>query len=93
MNIFESLKFQFEFRKHQHMMLDKFEQKRKANKSRKLKFHLISPPGAGKTIVGLEIAKRLGMPTLVICPNTTIQGQWIEKYKMFLPEDSPYMLE
>ena len=87
MNIFEVMDFIYEFRKHQQMMLDKFEQKSKSNKSKVLKFHLVSPPGSGKTIVGLEIAKRLGAPTLVICPNTTIQGQWADKYKLFLPED------
>lgn len=70
------------------MMLNVFEQKLRLNKSEIFKFHLVSPPGSGKTIVGLEIAKRLNVPALVICPNTTIQGQWVEKYKMFLPGDA-----
>ncbi len=87
MNIFEVMKFKYEFRKHQQMMLDKFSQKLELNRSKVFRFHLVSPPGSGKTIVGLEIAKRLGAPTIVICPNTTIQGQWDEKFKMFLPAD------
>ncbi len=89
MNIFDEMKFKYEFRKHQQMMLDKFDQKLKTNRSKVFRFHLVSPPGSGKTIVGLEIAKRLGAPALVICPNTTIQGQWADKFKMFLPEDGP----
>lgn len=88
MNTFENFKFQYEFRKHQQMILDSFERKIKLNQNKVFKFHIVSPPGSGKTIVGLEIAKRLGVPTLVICPNTTIQGQWTEKYKMFLSSDA-----
>ncbi len=89
MNIFEVMNFKYEFRKHQKMMLDKFDQKLGTGRKKVFRFHLVSPPGSGKTIVGLEIARRLGAPTLVICPNTTIQGQWAEKFKMFLPEDRP----
>ncbi len=93
MDIFENLRFKYEFRKHQNMMLQKFEQNNRQNKKKIFKFHLVSPPGSGKTIVGLEMVKRLKKPTLVICPNTTIQGQWVEKYSMFLPEGSSYELQ
>ena len=34
------------------------------------------PPGAGKTLVGTEVARRLGRRTVVFSPNTAIQGQW-----------------
>jgi superfamily II DNA or RNA helicase len=34
------------------------------------------PPGAGKTLVGLEIARKLGSKTLILSPNTAIQNQW-----------------
>jgi superfamily II DNA or RNA helicase len=39
-------------------------------------FYLVLPPGAGKTIVGLEAARRLGRRTLVLAPNNAVQGQW-----------------
>lgn len=87
MDIFDVMKFKYDFRKHQQLMLEKFDDKLKSSKSRLFRFHLVSPPGSGKTIVGLEIAKRLGVPAVVICPNTTIQGQWTEKFRLFLPED------
>jgi len=38
------------------------------------------PPGAGKTLVGLETARRLGggvRRTVVLSPNTAIQAQWV----------------
>ena len=34
------------------------------------------PPGAGKTLVGTEVARRVGGRTVVFSPNTAIQGQW-----------------
>ncbi|HEV2374866.1 MAG TPA: DEAD/DEAH box helicase family protein [Streptosporangiaceae bacterium] len=42
--------------------------------------YLVVPPGGGKTLIGLEAARRLGRPTVVLCPNTAIQGQWITQW-------------
>lgn len=39
--------------------------------------YLVVPPGGGKTLIGLEAARRLGRPTVVLCPNTAIQAQWM----------------
>jgi superfamily II DNA or RNA helicase len=41
---------------------------------------LVIPPGGGKTLIGLEAARRLARPTLVLCPNTAIQAQWIAEW-------------
>src|SRR5262245_13051896 len=38
--------------------------------------YLVIPPGGGKTMIGLEAARRAGRCTLVLCPNTAIQAQW-----------------
>lgn len=38
--------------------------------------YLVLPPGAGKTMIGLEAARRLGRRTLVLVPNTAVQAQW-----------------
>ena len=38
--------------------------------------YLVIPPGGGKTLVGLEAARQLARPMLVLCPNTAIQAQW-----------------
>jgi len=51
--------------------------------------YLVVPPGGGKTMIGLECARRAGRPTLVLCPNTAIQSQWIGQWRArFAPPDS-----
>lgn len=50
--------------------------------------YLVVPPGGGKTMVGLECARRAGRPTLVLCPNTAIQAQWIGQWRaQFAPPE------
>lgn len=47
------------------------------------RWHLCAPPGAGKTLIGLELARRLDRPTLVLSPTTAIRDQWCEAAGMF----------
>ncbi|MGG1880593.1 DEAD/DEAH box helicase family protein [Paenibacillus cisolokensis] len=50
-------------------------------------FHLVAPPGSGKTVVGLEIIRRLNKPTLILAPTITIKEQWIDRLvKLFMQE-------
>ena len=50
--------------------------------------YLVIPPGGGKTLIGLEAARRLGRPALVLCPNTAIQAQWVAQWHAaFTPPD------
>ena len=42
--------------------------------------HIVAPPGAGKTVLGLEILRRAAVPTLVLAPSLTIRSQWAERY-------------
>jgi superfamily II DNA or RNA helicase len=46
---------------------------------------LALPPGAGKTLVGLEAARRLGRPAVIFGPNTAIQAQWVQQWSAFTP--------
>lgn len=46
--------------------------------------HIVAPPGSGKTIIGLQIISQLKLPSLVLCPNSTIQAQWSQKLELFL---------
>jgi superfamily II DNA or RNA helicase len=46
------------------------------------RYHLVAPPGAGKTLVGLELARRLGRPAVVFAPTTTIQQQWAAEVRL-----------
>jgi superfamily II DNA or RNA helicase len=50
----------------------------------------VVPPGGGKTLIGLEAARRLGRPAVVLCPNTAIQAQWMAQWQSgFAPEPPP----
>lgn len=51
-------------------------------------FHLVAPPGSGKTVVGLEIVRRLNEPTLILAPTITIKEQWIDRLvKLFMQDN------
>jgi len=67
-------------RPYQRMALDAFEADRQAGRT---STHLVAPPGSGKTVIGLEIARRLGRPALVLAPTATIADQWAEKLELF----------
>lgn len=62
------------------MALEAFEALR-SNGSRRA--HLALPPGAGKTVLGLEAARRLGRRTLVLVPNSAVQAQWVSQLEAF----------
>ncbi len=82
------LSFRYPFRKYQALILNRVE----ATKDKDQKFHIVAPPGSGKTIVGLEIIKRFNAPAVIFAPTTTIALQWKEKIAMFLSdEDKPYL--
>lgn len=46
--------------------------------------HLVAPPGAGKTMLGLALAARNGRRALVLTPTTVIRAQWTEQASRFL---------
>lgn len=79
-SLFADFSFRYPFRKYQRMILEQTEQ---AMQDRK--FHIVAPPGAGKTIIGLELIRRFEAPAVVFAPTTTIQYQWYQKVGMFLP--------
>lgn len=79
MNPFDRLAFRYPFRKYQRMILEQVATQQKDNK-----YHIVAPPGAGKTILGLELIRQFGAPAVVFAPTTTIQAQWYEKVGMFL---------
>lgn len=76
--MFDALAFRHPFRKYQRMMLDQIE-----TGVATPPYHLVAPPGSGKTIVGLELIRRLGRPAVVFAPTTTIQLQWRAEAGMF----------
>jgi superfamily II DNA or RNA helicase len=51
--------------------------------------HLVAAPGSGKTVLGLEVIRRINKPTLVLAPTITIRDQWVDRLvQLFLPEGS-----
>ncbi len=48
--------------------------------------HIVAPPGAGKTIIGLQLISTLKVPAVILAPNTTIQSQWGQKLDLFIPD-------
>ena len=81
-NVFAKVGFPGPFRRYQSMALDAFDKARAGGRRRA---YLVLPPGAGKTLIGLEIARRLGNRCLVLGPNTAIQGQWIRQWRAYQP--------
>ena len=52
------------------------------------KINIVAAPGSGKTILGLELIRRLGNPCIILSPTTTIKEQWGERFKeSFLPDN------
>jgi hypothetical protein len=90
-DVFARVAFPGPLRRYQSMALDAFD---KARASGRRRAYLVLPPGAGKTLIGLEIARRLGNRCLVLGPNTAIQEQWLKQWRAYEPalvnaSDSP----
>jgi superfamily II DNA or RNA helicase len=47
------------------------------------RLHIVAAPGSGKTLLGLEVVRRLDRPTLIIAPTLAIRDQWITRFLDF----------
>lgn len=74
------LVFEGQWRHYQELALAAFQQDIDARRRRT---HIVAPPGSGKTLLGVEIMRRLGAPALVLVPNTAVQAQWLEAIAEF----------
>ena len=79
------LEFKFPWRSYQKQLLDNFE-----THISDQHFHVIAPPGSGKTILGIEILRRIGKKTLVLAPTLTIRDQWQDRLQSFFTDDKPF---
>ncbi len=51
------------------------------------RLHVVAAPGSGKTVLGLELMRRIGRPALVLAPTRTIRDQWPSRLvPLFLAE-------
>lgn len=79
------MKFGFTWRTYQGRLLKELEQHLRDNR-----LHVVAPPGSGKTVLGLEIMRKLGQPALILCPTLAIRQQWGERLaKDFLKGQHP----
>jgi superfamily II DNA or RNA helicase len=81
-SVSHALRFEGRFRRYQTSMLGLAADNPTADR----RYHLVAPPGSGKTIIGLELIGRFGRPAVIFAPTTTIQGQWMDKLAMFTPD-------
>ncbi len=77
---FARLAFQGTWRGYQRLALEAFEADRKRGQ---LQTHIVAPPGSGKTLLGMELIRRLGARALVLVPNTAVQAQWLRTAAAF----------
>lgn len=75
---FRFLEFNFPWRSYQANLLKHFNTHIEDNH-----FHVIAPPGSGKTILGIEIIRKLNKKTLVLAPTLTIRNQWESRLQTF----------
>jgi hypothetical protein len=80
----DGLNFRYPLRRYQQEILELV--KLKIERGEK-QLHIVAPPGAGKTIIGLQLISELKYNALVVCPTTTIQAQWGQKLDLFLPPE------
>lgn len=70
-----TLSFQGTFRSYQARILKNCESRLSDGK-----LHIIAAPGSGKTVLGLEIIRRLNQPALILAPSITIREQWQDRF-------------
>ncbi len=70
----ENIKFQKTWRSYQSRVLSELKEHLDDNH-----LHIIAAPGSGKTILGLEVVRRLNRPTLILAPTLAIRDQWIDR--------------
>jgi superfamily II DNA or RNA helicase len=71
-----TLKFQYPWRAYQARVLENLDRYREDRR-----IHIVAPPGAGKTVLGLEITRRVDKPTLILSPSLTIRAQWAQRFR------------
>jgi superfamily II DNA or RNA helicase len=84
-NFTDELQFRFPWRSYQATFLKNLD-KHITDKH----LHLIAPPGSGKTILGIEIVRRINKKTLVLAPTLTIRNQWKDRLHTFFTEENSF---
>jgi superfamily II DNA or RNA helicase len=76
MNTFPpDIRFRKPWRSYQQRVLDELKDHLDDNH-----LHIIAAPGSGKTVLGLEVMRRLNRPALILSPTVAIRDQWVDRY-------------
>jgi len=86
MNAFpETLKFCYPWRPYQARVLAELDTHLDDNH-----LHIVAAPGSGKTVLGLEVTRRLNRPALIMAPTVAIRDQWVDRLTgMFCAGQTP----
>lgn len=78
----DTMQFTGTWRDYQQRVLDEVDQHLDDHK-----INVVAAPGSGKTVLGLELVRRLGRPAIILAPSLTIRNQWAERLvPLFIPE-------
>lgn len=81
-NLQNTLQFHWTWRTYQKRVLDRADSYLKDKR-----IHVVAAPGSGKTILGIELIRRVNQATLVLAPSITIRDQWLDRImEAYLPE-------
>lgn len=83
---FRHIKFKGQFRDYQQRILDHSDRYLQDGK-----ISIVAAPGSGKTVLGLELIRRLEAPCIIFSPTTTIRQQWGERFReLFLSDGGDF---
>ncbi len=83
-NGFSNARFKYPWRSYQRRVLSQLDTFLQDNH-----LHIVAPPGSGKTVLGLEVVRKLNQTTLILAPTLVIRDQWIERLcELFLEVDT-----
>lgn len=74
-NFPESVEFIWPWRNYQGRVLSELETHLNDNH-----LHIIAAPGSGKTVLGLEVVRRLDAPAVIFAPTIAIRDQWADRF-------------
>ncbi|MHA2021855.1 MAG: DEAD/DEAH box helicase, partial [Candidatus Thorarchaeota archaeon] len=76
--------FRYTWRPYQARVLGELEEYLDDNR-----LHVVAAPGSGKTLLGLEVMRRINQPSIILAPTLAIRDQWVLRLvDFFLPEGS-----
>ena len=82
MGDYDQVHFRGTFRDCQQRVLD-----RAQDYLRDGKLNIVAAPGSGKTVLGLELIRRLGAPCLILSPTGAIRRQWGDRLRDLFLDD------